>query len=63
MNRTSISIFVIPNSREMWCRKRDSTVNFSIYGIMMKTATETLFNARIHYYAKIKCKNKVNAGR
>ena len=30
---------------------------------MMKTAIERLFDARIHYYARIRCKNKVNAGR
>ena len=28
---------------------------------MMKTAIERLFDARIHYYARIRCKNKVNA--
>ena len=61
LNRTSVSILVIPNSPEMWWRKRDSNVNLSIYDIMMATTTERLFNAWIYYYAMIRCKNKVNA--
>ena len=63
LNKTSVIIFVIPNSPETWGRKRDSKVNLSIYDIMMKTTTERLFNAWVHYYARIRCKNKVNARR
>ena len=63
LNRTSVSIFVIPNHPEMWWRKRDSKVILSIYDIIMTTTTERLFNAWIHYYAGIRCKNKVNARR
>ena len=42
LNRTSI--LVIPNSPEMWWRKRDFKVNLSIYD-MMTTTTERLSNA------------------
>ena len=61
LNRTSVSILVVPNSPEMWWRKRDCKVSISIYDIMMTTTTERLFNAWIYYYARIRCKNKVNA--
>ena len=44
LNRTSISILVIPDSPEMWWRKRDFKVNLSIYD-MITTTTERLSNA------------------
>ena len=47
----------------MWWRKKESNVNFSIYNIMMTTAIERPFNGGIHYFARIRCKNKFNAGR
>ena len=63
LNRTSISIFVIPDSPEMLWRKNDTNVIFSIYDIMMTTATEKIFTVWMHYYGRIRCKNKVNVRR
>ena len=37
LNRASVSVLVIPNSSEMWWRKRDFKVNRFIYDIMMTT--------------------------
>ena len=38
-------------------------MHFSMYDIIMTAATKRLFNTWIHYYAKIRRKNKANAGR
>ena len=46
LNRTSVSILVIPNSPEVGWRKRDSNVNYSIDDIMV-TATETAATAML----------------
>ena len=63
LNRASVTILVIPDSPEIWWRKRDSKVNFFKHDVMMTAATERLFNAWIQYYARIRCKNRVNARR
>ena len=63
LNRTNASILVILNCPKMWWRKRDSKVTFSIYDITITVATERILNAWIYYYTKIRCKNKVSAGR